>query len=929
MKYSQLAEVYEKLENTAKRLEKTHILSEFLRETPAEDVDKVILLIQGRAFPRWDERKIGFASRMMIKALEIATGLPKESIEESYRKKGDLGITAEELAAKKRQRTLFSSELTVSKVFDNIQKLTTLEGEGSVDRKIKLVAELLSSAKPKEARYIARTVLEELRVGLGEGTIRDAIVWAFFREEIGLEYEEKKNNIRFPEQNRDKYNYFIDIVQNAYDAANDFSVVARAAKKEGEKGVKAIELVLGKPVKVMLAQKVEDVKEGFERVGEPAAIEYKYDGFRCVTGHTPIYVYKKGLLSIKDIKKNDLVLSHKGRFRKVTATNKRKIGKKERLFNIQSFLGNEFRISEGHAVLTEREGKLKWINSESLVKKDLVAFPIPSFTVKDEPPGKKLYLKDSSNYSKLICPSLDFFRFLGYWIGDGFTNEYHNTERVGLVFNKDHTKKIKKYRKIITKTLKITKISESRQRMKVSLYWRDKPLRIWLSALFRREWKGKMLPEWFYNLSKQQFLAFLEGWIDSDGHTDSLGRSSITTKERDLAMFAQLVALKHRVVIALKKFRIGGKTYYKLMLLKSKKHYKIKGNYILVKLLKLQEIKRRDPRTLLYNLQIKDDESYCTTLFSLHNCQIHRNKNEISIFTRRLENVTKQFPDIAKAVREQTPNEVFILDSEVVGYNPETKNYLPFQNISQRIKRKYEIERMAKEFPVEVNVFDILYYNDKNTLKIPFKERRGLIEKLINPKKWDMVLAKQLVTGKKAEAEKFYKESLEIGQEGVMMKKLEAPYKPGSRVGFMVKLKPTMKELDLVIVGAEWGTGKRAGWLSSYVLACRDEETGEFLEVGKVGTGIKEKEEQGVSFQQLTDLLKPLITSEKGNEVRIRPEVVVEVTYEEIQKSPTYSSGYALRFPRLLRLREDRSSEDASTSAMVKAFYKEQRKAGQ
>ena len=152
---------------------------------------------------------------------------------------------------------------------------------------------------------------------------------------------------------------------------------------------------------------------------------------------------------------------------------------------------------------------------------------------------------------------------------------------------------------------------------------------------------------------------------------------------------------------------------------------------------------------------------------------------------------------------------------------------------------------------------------------------------------------------------------------------LEAPYKPGSRVGYGVKIKPTMETLDLVIVGADWGEGKRASWLSSFTIACRHH--GEFLEIGKVGTGIKEKEELGVSFHQLTKLLKPLIVSEKGKSVRVKPKIVIEINYEEIQKSPTYSSGFALRFPRLVRLREDRGPSDISTLDTVKRYYKEQR----
>lgn len=152
-----------------------------------------------------------------------------------------------------------------------------------------------------------------------------------------------------------------------------------------------------------------------------------------------------------------------------------------------------------------------------------------------------------------------------------------------------------------------------------------------------------------------------------------------------------------------------------------------------------------------------------------------------------------------------------------------------------------------------------------------------------------------------------------------MLKKTDSIYKPGARVGYWAKLKSTMENLELVIVGAEWGEGKRASWLSSFTLACV--EDGEFFEIGKVGTGIKEKEEEGITFAQLTELLRPYMEKDKGREIKIRPAIVIEVAYEEIQKSPTYSSGYALRFPRLLFIREDRKPNDASQLSYVEELY--------
>ena len=300
--------------------------------------------------------------------------------------------------------------------------------------------------------------------------------------------------------------------------------------------------------------------------------------------------------------------------------------------------------------------------------------------------------------------------------------------------------------------------------------------------------------------------------------------------------------------------------------------------------------------------------------------QAHKKANKVKLFTRRLEEVTDQFPEVVDYVKNHVKAESCILDSEAAGFDPKTGKYLPFQNISQRIKRKYDIEEMSKKFPVELNVFDILYYDGKALIKEDFIKRREIIEKIIQQKQKKIVVVKNLITSDEKEVEKFYKASLDAGNEGIMFKKLDSPYKPGARVGHMNKMKPTMETLDLVIVGAEWGTGKRANWLSSFTLACIDED-GNFLEIGKMGTGIKEKEEEGISFNQLTEELKPLIKSEKGREVTIKPKIVIEVSYEEIQKSPTYSSGYALRFPRLKNLRTDRDPSGASTIALVEDFY--------
>ena len=159
---------------------KTGHLSDFLKNIPEDPLEEVVLLLQGRIFPAWDEREIGVAAQLITKAISLASGNDIRSVEKEWKKTGDLGNVAENLIKGKKQRTLASSDLTVKKVFYNLRKLTETTGTGSVDRKLQLIAELLTSASGIEARYITRTVLGVLRVGLGEGTLRDAIVWAYF-----------------------------------------------------------------------------------------------------------------------------------------------------------------------------------------------------------------------------------------------------------------------------------------------------------------------------------------------------------------------------------------------------------------------------------------------------------------------------------------------------------------------------------------------------------------------------------------------------------------------------------------------------------------------------------------------------------------------------------------------------------------------------
>lgn len=300
--------------------------------------------------------------------------------------------------------------------------------------------------------------------------------------------------------------------------------------------------------------------------------------------------------------------------------------------------------------------------------------------------------------------------------------------------------------------------------------------------------------------------------------------------------------------------------------------------------------------------------------------QIHKQENKITLFSRRMENVTKQFPDIVALAKEFIEARELIIEGEVLAID-KNGNPQPFQMLSRRIQRKYDIEKTVKDIPVQINLFDIIYFNGHEMMSQPLNKRWEKLKQIIKEKKGRFQLAEHIETKNLKEAAKFYEYSLRKGQEGLMVKNMEAKYQPGKRVGYWLKVKPIMEPLDLVITGATWGEGKRAKWLSSLLLSCRDDRTGKFLSTGMMGSGLTEEQ-----LEDLTKKLKPLITEEKEQEVKIKPKLVIEVAYEEIQRSPKYPSGFALRFPRLLRLRElEKNAEDVNTLRDIDNLFKQQR----
>ncbi|MDD4354254.1 MAG: ATP-dependent DNA ligase [Candidatus Nanoarchaeia archaeon] len=290
--------------------------------------------------------------------------------------------------------------------------------------------------------------------------------------------------------------------------------------------------------------------------------------------------------------------------------------------------------------------------------------------------------------------------------------------------------------------------------------------------------------------------------------------------------------------------------------------------------------------------------------------QIHKKDNEIQIFTRNLDNVSNQFPDAIQLVKECVTANTIIFECEIVGFSPKTNKPLAFQFLSKRIKRKYEIETAIKEIPIKMFCFDLLLLDDKNYLDEKFIDRHEALKKSINENN-NIMLAKGIITKEDSEAEKLFNEGIKE-QEGVMFKSLIAPYSPGARVGHGVKLKSHMKELDLVITEAYYGKGRRKDWFGSFTLSCYDTENDKYLTIGKLGTGFSDEQ-----LKEMNELVKKSIISKDDEKVILSPNIVVEVEYEEIQKSPTYSSGYALRFPRLVRIRYDKKPDEASNLFMI------------
>ncbi|MEM2890873.1 MAG: ATP-dependent DNA ligase, partial [Candidatus Hadarchaeum sp.] len=305
--------------------------------------------------------------------------------------------------------------------------------------------------------------------------------------------------------------------------------------------------------------------------------------------------------------------------------------------------------------------------------------------------------------------------------------------------------------------------------------------------------------------------------------------------------------------------------------------------------------------------------------------QVHKDGEKIYLYTRRMENYTDMFPDLVPPLTESLkPNRV-IVDGELVARDKKTGKPMPFQEVLKR-RRKYGVEESAEAIPVEYHIFDVLLVEGRTMLDEPYTKRRETLEKIVEEIEGRVKLVEQRVLSDAQEIKEFCDYAIKIGHEGLVAKDLRSSYRAGRREFLWLKLKPTLETLDLVVVGALFGKGKRAGVFGSYVLAALDSDTGKFKTVTKCGSGYTDED-----LEELTKMFKKLQIKGPHEDVEIeidcdayfKPEVVFETAYEEIQVSPEekHTSGMGLRFPRFLRVREDRRPEEATTVQEIQELF--------
>jgi len=322
--------------------------------------------------------------------------------------------------------------------------------------------------------------------------------------------------------------------------------------------------------------------------------------------------------------------------------------------------------------------------------------------------------------------------------------------------------------------------------------------------------------------------------------------------------------------------------------------------------------------------------------------QIHKQKDTIVIFSRSLENITSYYPDIVEKISKSIISDDVILEAEVVAMNTNTGAFLPFQELMHR-RRKHEIDEAVSKYPISVNFFDILFSDDKNCMEMKYTDRRKLLEKIIKEDEFAKLIPMSIISSEEQVLE-VLENSINSGCEGLMLKQLDSIYKAGIRGSNWLKLKREYQNdlgdsLDLVVIGAFFGKGRRTGKYGTLLLATYNDEDDIFSSICKVGTGFSDE-----SLDQLYQILSskitlkknPRIFSEMEADVWFEPELVIEIVASEITQSPIHKTafnkikeetGLALRFPKFTgKIRTEKNSEDASTDEEVIALYKVQKK---
>ncbi|MGD0176846.1 MAG: ATP-dependent DNA ligase [Candidatus Bathyarchaeia archaeon] len=583
MKFSEVANVFEKIEATTKRLEMTSLLVDLIKETPKDEISKVVYLIQGKLYPDYVGVELGLAEKLLIKAAAEVSGKTERLVESDYKKTGDLGLTLEKLLEKKSQASLVKRSLTVKTVYETFDRIAKATGAGSVETKVRLLISLLNDATPLEGKFIARMAVGKLRLGVADMTVLDGLAIAYGGDKVAREP-----------------------VERAYNLSSDLGYVADVVAHEGLEGIRKFKITVGRPIRPMLCERLPAAKDILEKLGGEGAAEYKYDGLRI---------------------------------------------------------------------------------------------------------------------------------------------------------------------------------------------------------------------------------------------------------------------------------------------------------------------------------------------------QAHLSSRPVQLFSRRLENITDQFPDVAKLLQSCIKAKEAIVEGECVAVDTNTGDMLPFQVISQRRGRRYEIERMSEEIPVTVFLFDTLFLDGRDLTQSPYLERRKELVKITKPSD-HLVIAQQFVTNDPEKLEQLMDEAVAAGCEGLVVKSIseQSTYQAGARGWLWIKYKRSYKAevqdtFDLVPVGAFAGRGRRAGSYGALLMAAYNQKDDVFETLCKLGSGFTDQDLADLPKLTEKSVIKhrhPRVNSLMEPDVWFEPSIVLEVAADEITLSPLHTcgrdmirpnSGLALRFPRFTgKWRKDKSAEDATTSQEALEMYQKQLK---